>query len=85
MWDIQRLLSRAGYVPVWMSECRSPGGNGWHIVLELDPEPRTAEEVVALQAILGSDVNREACNLHRARVLWRVPKWARSWWNVLYK
>ena len=81
---LQRLLRRAGYRIEWLRESRSPGGKGWHIIMQLDPEPTSPFEVVALQAILGSDVNREACNLHRARVLPGVPKWAHRMWNVLY-
>ena len=52
MW---RRLKRAGYAIVWMSERRSPSGKGFHIVLALEPEPATAMEVVALQAMLTSD------------------------------
>lgn len=82
---ILKLLNRSGYVPCWMMEKRSRSGKGWHIVLALDPEPRTAEEVVAIQAFLGSDPYREACNLQRARTLQRVSKFWRDRWNVLYE
>lgn len=82
-----RRLRRAGYAMVWMSQRRSPGGRGWHIVCEVSPQPLIAEEVVALQACLGSDPAREACNLRRARLL-RNPQVSAYWrerWNVLYR
>lgn len=84
MSDLARKLGRAGYRVEWMSECRSPRGRGWHLQLRLRPRPTTAEEVVALQAILGSDLLREACNLHRARMLPKVTPFWRRRWNVLY-
>lgn len=82
-----RRLRRAGYRPLWMWQRRSPGGHGWHICMAVDPTPLIAEEVTALQCILGSDLNREACNLHRARLLRkrRVSKYWADNWNVLYK
>jgi hypothetical protein len=82
--EMVRRLDRAGYRIVRMWERRSPGGKGWHIGLTLDPTPRTAVEVVALQAILGSDPYREAVTLARARIYASTPKFARSWYNVLY-
>lgn len=82
--EMVRKLDRAGYRIVRMWERRSPGGRGWHIGLTLDPRPRTAVEVVALQAILGSDPWREAVTLARARCYRQTPKFARSWYNVLY-
>lgn len=81
---ILMLLNRSGYIPRWLMEKRSRSGKGWHIVMALDPEPKTAEEVVALQAVLGSDPYREACNLQRARTLKRFSKFWRERWNVLY-
>lgn len=78
-------LARAGKTVIWLSQRRSPGGKGWHIVLEVSPAPRSAMEVVALQAVLGSDVWREACNVKRARALWKAPKFMRDRWNVLYR
>ena len=80
------LLGRAGYRLDWWSECRSPGGKGWHVEAGLRPRPRTCVELVALQAVLGSDPAREACNVTRARMVDRravSPWWARRW-NVLY-
>lgn len=79
------LLRRAGYRPVWLAQKRSRSGKGWHLILKVTPRPRHPMEVVALQAILGSDVMREACNLRRAKMLPTMPRWARRMWNVLYE
>jgi hypothetical protein len=60
-------LKRAGYaVTGWSFE---PSTNGWHAKVELDPPPTSPLEVVALQAVCGSDPSREACNVQRAREL----------------
>lgn len=80
-----RKLDRAGYRLVCMWERRSPGGKGWHIGLTVEPRPRSAVEVVALQAILGSDPWREAVTLQRARCYHKTPPFARGWFNVLYE
>jgi hypothetical protein len=77
-------LRRAGYQVRWLSQRRSPSGSGWHLCLKLKPCPRTAIEVVAVQAILGSDAYREACNLHRAKMIAKVSPYWRDRWNVLY-
>lgn len=80
------LLWRAGCALVWLSQEHSPGGRGWHLELAVEPPPRTAMEVTALQAVLGSDRGREACNINRARLVDRravSPYW-RERWNVLY-
>jgi len=78
-------VHRAGYRVVWMSETRSASRGGWHVTLKLSPPPKSAEEVVALQAILGSDLRREACNLKRARLLPVADPFWRDRWNVFYK
>lgn len=79
-------LARAGRKVVWMSQRQSPGGKGWHVELKVSPAPRTCQEVVALQCLCGSDLNREAYNLQRAIAVDRkeVPPYWRSRWNVLY-
>lgn len=77
-------LRRAGYRPLWLMQKRSPSGKGWHVMIEVEPRPRRREEVVALQAILGSDPQREACNLWRARQGGRVGRFWRERFNVLY-
>lgn len=81
------LVRRAGYRVQWLTQTRSPSGRGWHVEVQLIPSPRDPREVTALQAILGSDRAREACNLQRARtvVAKRVPAWWRRRWNVLYQ
>ena len=59
---------------------------GWHIVAEVDIK-LTPPEIIALQAIMGSDVKREAMNMTR----WlgmrgkRVDKFWLSRWNLLFK
>jgi hypothetical protein len=79
-------LRRAGFDGWrWVAYTRSPGGHGWHVTLQLRPAPATAMEVVAVQLLLGSDPNREACVLMRARALPDTPRHARTWWNVLYQ
>jgi hypothetical protein len=77
-----RLLERAGYRPVSMGFRRSPSGKGWHCWIVTEPTPKSLVEVVALQAILGSDPFREAVTLQRARVA-RGPI-MRKMVNVLY-
>lgn len=80
-------LARANRRLVALGQSRSPSGKGWHLWVTVDPAPMTAVEVVALQLICGSDVNRECYNLNRAR---RVdagqvpPPFDRSW-NVFYR
>jgi hypothetical protein len=80
------LLRRMGYRPCWFSQTRSPNGKGWHCEIQVEPEPRTAMELVAIQAILGSDRGREAYNLERARLVdaRKVSPFWRERWNVLY-
>lgn len=78
-------LKRAGYEILSVQRRVSPGGAGTHVELHLSPAPTSAVEVVALQAILGSDPFREACNLRRAKHadMGADPYW-RERWNVLY-
>lgn len=65
--EIARRLTRAGYaVAAFAFE---PSTNGWHAKVELDRAPTGPLEVVALQAICGSDPLRESCNLERARAV----------------
>jgi len=82
MW----LLRRAGYRLRWVSQVRSPSGTGWHLEARVSPAPTRAVEVVALQALLGSDPAREACNLQRARLVdsGKISEFWRKRWNVLY-
>jgi hypothetical protein len=83
-WVIERRLDRAGFRLVRLLRRRSPSGAGVHLVARVRPRPESAAVVVALQAILGSDGYREACNLRRARILHRMPKPLRRFWNQLY-
>lgn len=80
------LLRRAGYRVAWMMQTRSPGWKGWHLEIQVKPNPTNPLEVVALQVVCGSDVSREACNINRARMVLagRVSPWWRERWNVLY-
>ena len=82
---LDHLLARAGYRRESIIRRRSPSGSGWHLVLTVSPTPQSDLEVVALQAILGSDPLREACNLHRANLLQQVSPFWQERWNVLYK
>lgn len=56
-----------------------------HLVIRLKPAPRSLLEKIALQLLCGSDRAREANNLRRARLLRRMPGWARKTANVLYE
>ncbi|MEE8177717.1 MAG: hypothetical protein V3T65_06960 [Acidobacteriota bacterium] len=83
--QIETRLARAGFTVSKIERRRSPSGHGWHKVVKVNPNPESPMEIVALQAILGSDPYREASNVQRARNLADVPKWWRERWNVLYK
>ena len=83
---LDRRLERAGYQRVQVTRKRSPSGTGWHIVLVVSPQPTDPREVVALQALLGSDPSREACNLYRAKQILANPDPELvNAWNVLYQ
>lgn len=56
---------------------------GWHVLVTVDGEIDPAC-IVAAQAILGSDTNREMFNLMRVQELHRMPAYWRDRWNVLY-
>lgn len=84
MANVYRLLARAGYKVKDGEALRSPSGKGWHVILHLSPRPRCPYEVIALQAILGGDANREAMQMHRARNFAKSPRFMRDAWNVLY-
>jgi hypothetical protein len=80
-----RKCERAGVRIRALSETRSPGGYGWHVVLQVSPRPRTPMEVVALEAVLGGDSWRSAMQVARARAFPRCPRFMRDAWNVLYQ
>lgn len=79
------LMRRAGYRIRWWREEISPSGRGRHVVAHISPAPSGPMEVVALQAVLGSDPFREACNAMRVRALPSLPRYWRRRWNVLYR
>jgi hypothetical protein len=57
---------------------------GWHLKVRLTRRlPPTT--VIALQAILGSDRNRETFNLRRARALRRVPVEQRDRYSIFFR
>ena len=75
---------RAGVTIHWMRQERSRSGRGWHLLVAVSPAIASAMEIVALQAIFGSDPAREANNILRARALPHVPEFWQTRWNVLY-
>lgn len=81
--EARRRLREAGY------RVRSIQAKGsrrhTHLVIWVDPTPKDLIERIALQLLCGSDPNREANNIRRARLLKRMPKWARRTANVLYE
>lgn len=56
---------------------------GWHVVVGVERRLSPAM-VVAAQAILGSDLKREAFNLMRVQQFRRLPAFWRRRFNVLY-
>lgn len=71
--ELHGRLRRAGKRALWLLQERSRSLRGWHCTLRVSPPCRTLDELVALQAICGSDPYREANNLLRARQIGRVP------------
>lgn len=57
---------------------------GWHVVIDWDRELSPAE-TVALQAVLGSDIRREALNLSRILSPGAKTKRGAERWNLLFK
>jgi hypothetical protein len=82
-----RRLARARRRVTRLAQRRSPSGRGWHLWVWVKPAPRSAVETVTLQALCGSDLEREAYNLNRATLVddARVSAFWRRRWNVLYK
>lgn len=85
MWTLTKKADRAGVRIEWLRQSRSPSGRGWHLVLSVLPRPRSAMEVVALQAVMGGDLWREAMQVQRARMFPKAPRFMRDAWNVLYQ
>lgn len=86
---MKRLLARAGYQIVRRSVRRSGSGKGWHVKVYLNRNVSSWMEMVALQAVLGSDRYREACNVQRVRTIASLsPEMRVFWeprWNVFYE
>lgn len=61
----------------------SASGRGVHVGIVLK-KPLPVEEIVLLQATLGSDWKRELFNVSRLRVLGALPTFWQQRWNVLY-
>jgi len=80
-WRCQQLV-RLGVIRVRMIRYDRTA-HGWHVIVDV-PGRRSSLEVVALQAIIGSDWKREAFNLMRVKNLDGVPLYWRQRWNVLY-
>jgi hypothetical protein len=83
--EVCRRLRWAGFRLRWWREDYSPSGRGRHLILCVQPRPKDPMAVVALQAILGSDPSREACNVMRVRNLPKMPRWVQRRWNTLYR
>ena len=67
----------------WCSYRRTK--HGWHLAIGINAS-LTPSELVAAQAVLGSDLRRETMNLRRAISL-RVHKHSRFWrkrWNIFF-
>jgi|ERR1700674_2346138 len=67
----------------WVSYRRT--AHGWHVEIGINAS-LTPSELVAAQAVLGSDLRRETMNLRRAISL-RVHKHSRFWrkrWNIFF-
>lgn len=67
-------LGRAGYDVV--ATCFERSTNGWHGKVELEPAPGSPMEIIALQAVCGSDPMRESCNVNRAREVQNLGAYA---------
>jgi hypothetical protein len=78
---LERMDRKIGSVTV----SKSPSGAGWHMRLRIVPRPESPMEVVALQAILGSDPWRECMQFLRARMFESCPDHMQEHWNVLYR
>lgn len=63
----------------------APSRRHVHLIIRVIPKPRTLIEKILLQLLCGSDPDREANNLRRAKTLRRMPAWARRTANVLYE
>lgn len=81
---LTRRLRFANKRPLWLAQERSRSGRGWHLWLAVTPVC-TPMETVALQAVCGSDLAREANNVLRVNQLPHVSRYWRTRWNVFYQ
>jgi hypothetical protein len=72
-----------GIRPLWIRTDRTR--RGWHLIARIGMS-LAPSEIVALQAILGSDDRRETLNLMRAigLRLHRLPRYWRNRYNLLF-
>ena len=85
--DLLRRLQRVAWyfgTTVGVVECRKTR-RGWHVIAKLRSITLPPLAVVAAQAILGSDPQRELFNLVRASRLEAAPTFWHSRHNVLYR
>lgn len=85
LWRLWWVLRLMGWRAEWIEYVRSR--RGWHCLIAV-PGRVSPVEVVAVQAVMGSDRNREAFNLARARKVQgtrRVPGLSKWRWNVLFE
>lgn len=82
--DVWRTLRLAGVLCRWVRYDRTR--RGWHIVIRVR-ESLSPLACVALQCVLGSDLEREKFNLGRVMSDAKRPqgKFARARWNILYR
>lgn len=82
LWRLWWVLRLMGWRAAWVQYERSR--RGWHLRVAV-PGRLAPVEVVAAQAVMGSDRNREAFNLARARLIegGQAPK--RWRYNVLFE
>lgn len=73
---IRARLTKCGVVPESISIRVSPGGRGLHVVVRVVGK-FNRWQIVALQAILESDPEREAQNFRRAGQA--GPRWGENW------
>jgi len=77
--ELHGRLRRAGKRALWLLQERSRSLRGWHVTVRVSPPCCSLAELVALQAICGSDPYREANNLLRVQHVGRVsPFWQRA-------
>lgn len=77
LFGICRLV---GLRPIWTQYRRTK--RGWHCIIRFH-EPLLPAEIVALQAVCGSDPKREALNLARVRSCYNHH--GKKRWNILYR